>query len=274
MEGKYLRKVRWGILSTANIAQQQLIPAIKRSENAEVTAIATRSDVDKAKEIAKKFQIETVYESYDALLNDPNIEIVYIPLPNHLHKEWAIKAANKGKNVLCEKPASLHATEITEIEAAFKKNNVLFMEAFMYYFHPQHNRVKEIIASGEIGDISLVQTGHTFQMNKEDKNTDIRLKKEMGGGSIYDLGCYNIHLLRNLLQMEPESVYVHAVKDPVYEVDTESITYLAFPNGIRAVFDTSFDLPLRHDYKIIGTKGNITVTRAFRPDFHQGEGKI
>ncbi|MGM8365933.1 Gfo/Idh/MocA family protein [Virgibacillus sp. W0181] len=269
-----MKKVRWGILSTANIAQQQMIPAIIRATNAEVTAIATSSDVNKAKKIAEQFSIDKVYQSYEELLNDSHIDAVYIPIPNNLHKEWSIKAAIKGKHVLCEKPATMNAKEVRDIEMVFKENNVLFMEGFMYYFHPQHKRVKEIIGRGEIGEVSLIQSGHSYSMTKEDKNTNIRMRKEMGGGTIYDLGCYSIHLMRHILQTEPESVFVHAVEDPRYEVDMETVTYLSFPNGIRATFDTSFNLPVRHDYKIIGTKGSITVTRAFRPDLLGGEGHI
>lgn len=145
-----MKKVRWGILSTAGIAQKALLPAFSRAENAVVTAIATGSDLAKANEIAEKFQIEKVYDDYEKLLNDPFIDAVYIPLPNHLHKEWVIEAAKNGKHILCEKPAALTAEETAEMIEVCEAKNVLFMEAFMYYFHPQHARVKEIIASGEI----------------------------------------------------------------------------------------------------------------------------
>ncbi|MGM8212240.1 Gfo/Idh/MocA family protein [Virgibacillus sp. W0430] len=269
-----MRKVQWGILSTANIAQQQMIPAIIRSINAEVTAIATNSNVNKAKKIASQFSIDKVYKSYEELLNDSQIDAVYIATPNNSHKEWAIKAAAKGKHVLCEKPATMNAKEVREIEAAFKENNVIFMEGFMYYFHPQHERMKEIINRGGIGEISLIQSGHSYTMTKQDKKTNIRMKKEMGGGTIYDLGCYPIHLMRYILQAEPESVFVHTVEDLRYEVDMETVTYLTFSNGVRATFDTSFNLPIRHNFKIIGTKGSIILTRAFRPDLHGGEGHI
>src|SRR5699024_125214 len=141
--------IRWGVLSTAKIAQKELIPAIKRAVNAEVTGIASSSE-EKAKEVAQKFSIQKVYSSYEQLLDDPEIDAVYIPLPNHLHKEWVIKAANKGKHILCEKPAAVNAAEFEEMQAVCEEQDVIFMEAFMYHFHPQHERVKEIIASGEI----------------------------------------------------------------------------------------------------------------------------
>ena len=143
-----MKKIRYGILSTANIAQKELIPAIERSENAEVTAIASLSG--KAAEVAKKFNIPKAYDSYEELLDDKDVDAVYIPLPNHLHKEWVIKAAEKGKHVLCEKPTALTVDETKELVKACQDNGVKYMEAFMYQFHTQHDRVKEIIASGEI----------------------------------------------------------------------------------------------------------------------------
>src|SRR5690625_3919284 len=136
-----MEKVRWGILSTAGIAQKELIPAFLRAENAEVTAIASGSGIDRAQEIANRFQIKKVYDSYKRLLHDTEIDAVYIPLPNHLHKKWVMEAARAKKHILCEKPAALHAAEVMEMKAACDEHDVLFMEAFMYYFHPQHDRV-------------------------------------------------------------------------------------------------------------------------------------
>ncbi|MDS9472492.1 Gfo/Idh/MocA family protein [Sporosarcina pasteurii] len=269
-----MKKVNWGVLSTAGIAQKQLLPAFMRAENAVVTAIATGSDVEKAQEIANKFEIEHVYDSYEKLLDDPTIDAVYIPLPNHLHKQWVIKAAKKGKHILCEKPAAIAREEVLEMKAACEENNVLFMEAFMYYFHPQHARVKEIIDRGEIGEVTFMQAGFSFYMPEERRGNNIRMSQEKGGGSIYDIGSYAIHTIRNILRAEPESVHVHAVMDPDYGIDTDAVGYLNFPNGIRASFDSSFNLAMRHEYKVHGTKGSITVPRAFRPDNYGGEGLI
>ncbi|HAQ06782.1 MAG TPA: gfo/Idh/MocA family oxidoreductase, partial [Bacillus bacterium] len=144
-----MRKIKWGILSTANIALTQVIPAIQRSAKAEVEAIASSNG--KAEVAAAKLNIPRAYETYEELLQDPNIDAVYIPLPNSLHRKWVLEAARHGKHVLCEKPAALNAEEMIEMDRYCKEQNVLFMEAFMYQFHPQHERVKEIIASGEIG---------------------------------------------------------------------------------------------------------------------------
>lgn len=268
-----MKNVRWGILSTAGIAQKALLPAFGRADNAEVVAIAS-SRLAKAEAVAHTFGIEKAYEGYDALLDDPDIDAVYIPLPNHLHKQWVIKAAKKGKHILCEKPATIHAEEFREMEAICREHGVIFMEAFMYYFHPQHDRVKEIIDSGEIGDVTYMQAGFTFYLDEEKRADNIRMSEEKGGGSIYDIGCYTIHSLRNILRAEPESVHIHAVMDPVYQVDTDVEGYLTFPNGVRATFQSSFSLAFRNEYRIFGTAGSITVPRAYRPDNHGGEGLI
>lgn len=269
-----MRKVKWGILSTAGIAQKCLLPAFMRAENAVVTAIATGSDVAKANEIAEKFQIEKVYDSYEKLLDDETIEAVYIPLPNHLHKKWVIEAARKGKHILCEKPAALTAEEAAEMMRVCAEENVLFMEAFMYHFHPQHARVKEIISRGDIGKVSYMTASFSFYLPEENHAKNIRMSHEKGGGSIYDVGCYGIHAIRNVLGMEPVSASVHALIDEKMNVETSAVGHLTFENDIRATFDCSFNAAMRHEYQIHGTKGSIVVPRAFRPDLYNGEGII
>jgi D-xylose 1-dehydrogenase (NADP+, D-xylono-1,5-lactone-forming) len=257
-----MTKIRWGILSTANIAQKALIPAIQRAENAEVVAIASGSG--KAKEVANRLNIETAYESYEELLADPNIDAVYIPLPNHLHKEWVIKAAEHGKHVLCEKPAAVNTEDTAELVEACKKHNVKFMEAFMYQFHTQHARVKEIIASGEIGEVQMVNATFSFYMANPENN--IRMDATKGGGSLYDIGCYCVHSIRNVLGDEPEHIYVEADIDPDFKVDHSAYGIFKMRNGVRAMFNCSFNTPMRDQYIVKGTKGSITVPRAYRPD--------
>lgn len=269
-----MKKISWGVLSTAGIAQKEVLPAFKRATNAEVTAIASSSGIEKAEEVAKRFAIEKVYDSYEKLLQDPDIEAVYIPLPNFSHKEWVIKAAEAGKHVLCEKPAAINAAEFKEMKAACKQHNVLFMEAFMYYFHPQHERVIEIVDSGEIGKVTYIQAGFTFFLEPERRENSIKMSEEKGGGSIFDVGCYPIHAIRNILREEPKTVEVKAVLDEKHHVDTDAVGYLTFPSGVRATFDCSFNLDMRNEYRLFGTKGKITVPRAFRPDHHGGEGQI
>src|SRR5690625_581031 len=158
--GVIMKNVRWGILSTAGIAQKALLPAFGRADNAEVVAIAS-SRLAKAEAVAHTFGIEKAYEGYDTLLDDPDIDAVCIPLPNHLHKQWVIKAAKKGKHILCEKPATIHAQEVREREAIGREQGVSFMAASMSYFDPQKDRVKEIIDTGEVGDVTYMQAGFT-----------------------------------------------------------------------------------------------------------------
>ncbi|MGI2328340.1 Gfo/Idh/MocA family protein [Planococcus sp. YIM B11945] len=265
-----MKTTKWGIVSTAGIARAEMIPAILRAENAELAAIASRGM--KVYETALEFDIEQAYESYEELLDDPDIDVVYLPLPNHLHKEWVFKAARKGKHVLCEKPVSLTAEEAVEMVRICQENNVKFMEAFMYQFHPQHQRVREIIASGEIGDVMLFKSSHSFFFS--DREGNIRMAKEMGGGSIYDVGCYSIHALRTIMQSEPVEVYAYAELDPETQVDLSAYSFLKLENGTKAILDCSFDMVDRNEYEVIGTKGSIKVPFAFRPDNNGGIGLI
>ncbi|OIJ13871.1 oxidoreductase [Anaerobacillus arseniciselenatis] len=265
-----MTKVRWGILSTANIAQKAMIPAIGRSENAEVVAIASSSG--KAKEVADAFNIKKTYHTYEQMLRDEEIDAIYIPLPNHLHKKWTMEAAKHGKHVLCEKPASLTAEDTKEMIDFCKVRGVHFMEAFMYQFHPQHDTVRAIIASGEIGEVKLMRASFSFLLNKPKGN--IRMDRTKGGGSIYDVGCYSIHVIRNVLQVEPTEIFIHANIDQEHQVDTSAVGYLKLENGVSATFDSSFEMAFRNEYEIIGTKGQIKVPRAFRPDIHGDQGIV
>ncbi|WP_318615872.1 Gfo/Idh/MocA family oxidoreductase [Sporosarcina sp. YIM B06819] len=265
-----MNKVRWGVLSTANIAQTQVIPAIFRAENAEVVAIASRGS--KVHTVASALQIPKAYESYEQLLNDPDIDAVYIPLPNHLHKEWVLQGARQGKHILCEKPAALTAGEAAEMIQICSEHNVKFMEGFMYQFHPQHARVKEIIASGEIGDTKLIRSSHSFYL--ENRTDDIRMDKDMGGGSLYDVGCYSIEVIRHITEAEPIEVQAIAAIEPKSGIDISVYSHLKLDNGLTAIFDCSFDMTARNEYEIIGTKGTIKVPFAFRPDVNGGIGSI
>lgn len=265
-----MKQVRWGVLSTADIGLKQVIPAIFKSGNAEMAAISSRSS--KSKSIAAKLGIPKAYESYEQLLEDPDIDAVYIPLPNHLHREWTIKAAKAGKHVLCEKPASLTSFETREMVKACQEHGVKFMEAFMYQFHPQHRRVKEIIAAGEIGEVRLFKSSFSFYL--ENRKENIRMEKEMGGGSVYDVGCYTIHAARNILESEPVEVQMDAIIDETAGVDTSATGVLTFDNGVKAILDCSFDMAGRDEYEVVGTKGIIRVPYAFRPDVNGGIGQV
>lgn len=269
-----MKKVRWGVLSTAGIAQKSLLPAFLRAKNAQVTAIATSSDVQKAEQVAETFSIEKVYASYEALLADEEIDAVYIPLPNHLHKQWIIEAAKHHKHILCEKPIALTAEDVQEMEAVCQQYELLLMEAFMYDFHPQHARVKHLIAEGAIGQVRSMTASFSFYLDASRRPTSIKMQKEMGGGSLYDVGCYGIHAIRNILQMEPATVHTHAQLDEATGVDTAAVGYMTFKNGVYATFDCSFNAAMRHEYAIHGTEGSIVVPRAFRPDNFGGQGIV
>ncbi|SDM22022.1 Gfo/Idh/MocA family protein [Sediminibacillus halophilus] len=256
-----MKKVNWGILSTASIGKKQLIPAIERSFNAEAAAIASRGD--KARQAAAELGIKKAYTSYEQLLEDPDIDAVYIPLPNSLHKQWVVEAAKHGKHVLCEKPASLNEAELQEMLAACHEHGVKFMEAFMYQFHPQHEKVRDLIRQGEIGEVSMLRASFSFLLQDDPEN--IRLSNELGGGSIYDVGCYCLHSIREILQEEPIQVYAHA-KHNAAHVDTTVAGTLSFASGVEAVFDCSFDqLPVNR-YEVVGSTGKIEVQNAYRPD--------
>src|SRR5699024_4788378 len=263
--------VKWGVLGTSGIAETQLLPAFRRSNNAEVVAIASQSNIEKANELAETFEIENVYNSYEALLTDASIKAVYLPLPNHLHKEWAIKAAENGKHILCEKPAGLTAEEVKAIQKACEDNQVLFMEGFMYHFHPQHERVKELIASGTIGEVSSMRAAFTFHLTGEKRVNSIKLDRQKGGGSLYDVGCYAIHSIRNILGQEPESVYIQAQMNSDNDVDEAVHGYLQFSKGLHASFDVSFSAVNQRVYEVVGTEGLIRAPRAYRPDEYGGE---
>lgn len=262
--------VRWGILSTAQIAQNELLPAYMKATNAEATAIAS-SNI-KVKGITGKFRISKMYDSYDKLLEDPDIDAVYIPLPNALHSHWVKKAAKKGKHVLCEKPAALTFKEAEEMIEICKENGVMFMEAFMYQFHPQHQRVREIIDSGEIGELKMMKASLSSYLENQDGN--IRMNGELGGGSLYDMGCYCIHAIQTLLSSKPKKVFASMQKDHDSQVDISVTGLMELDNGMKAIFDAAMDRTVIDYYKIIGTKGSIQVPRAFAPQLFNGEALI
>jgi D-xylose 1-dehydrogenase (NADP+, D-xylono-1,5-lactone-forming) len=196
------RKIKWGVLGYARIARGSVIPAIQRSSNAEFYAVASR-DKAKLKECFESCSVPKSYESYDELLNDPDVEAVYVPLPNALHKEWTIKAAQKGKHVLCEKPIALTAQECDEMIRVCKEHKVKLMEAFMYRYTHRIKKVQEVIASGVLGDIKYINSCFRFLLANP---ASIKLKPELGGGSLYDVGCYPVNFISMVTQDEPESV--------------------------------------------------------------------
>ncbi|RFU61802.1 Gfo/Idh/MocA family protein [Peribacillus glennii] len=262
-------KIKWGILSTANIAVEQLIPAIRKSSNGEVYAIASSSG--RAADAAHSLQIPVAYDSYEQLLADPYIDAVYIPLPNNMHYEWTIKAAKANKHVLCEKPAALEVGQLEDMISACKENGVLFMEGFMYRFHPQHQKVKDLLAEKAIGNIKMVRACFSFYM--EDREGNIRLNPELGGGALYDIGSYCVNSINNILGTEPLSIEVTAEMNQD-GVDTTASAALFYPGNIHATLMCSFDAVMKNEYEIIGSNGSIRVPHSYRPDLNSGVGIV
>lgn len=250
--------VRWGILGTANIALEKVIPAMQKSELARVVAIASR-DKAKARAAADLLGIPRAYGSYEELLDDPEIEAIYNPLPNHLHVPWSIRAADRGKHVLCEKPLALSASEARDLLRARDRTGVQIGEAFMVRTHPQWHKVKELLAAGRIGELRLV-TGH-FSYYRRDPN-NIRSRLEWGGGALMDIGCYPITISRWLFDAEPVEVVALVERDPDMHVDRMASAILRFEEG-QATFSCASQLVLYQTMQIFGTAGRIAVEIPF-----------
>ena len=248
--------VKWGVLGTANIARGCAIPGMKLVENCELYAIAGRSE-EKVEKYKAEFGFEKGYVGYDKLLEDPVIQAVYIPLPNHMHKEWVIKALKAGKNVLCEKPLALNAEDAREMFAAAGENNVILMEAYAYLHSPYVASLKKDIASGIIGDVLFVDSAFYTQYYTD----DIRMYKEMGGGAVYDLGCYCSTLILSLVDSEVDTVMAQAEFNE-YGADVMASALLKFRNGVRAAFNVGMNLGVESNARkdrlyVHGTKGVI-----------------
>ncbi len=254
-----MKKIKWGVLSTAKIGTQNVIPALQKSQLCEVVAISSRN-IENAQSAAENLGIPKTYGSYEELLSDPEIEAIYNPLPNHLHVPWTIKAMEAGKHVLCEKPISVTATEAELlIQTTQKHPHLKVMEAFMYRFHPQWAKVKEIIKRGEIGEVRSINSVFTFYNVDPD---NVRNKEVIGGGGVLDIGCYCINLSRFIFESEPINVKSFVDYDPVFKVDRLASGMLEFENGI-ATFMCSTQLDHRQSAVIYGTKGYMELNIPF-----------
>ncbi|GAA4848152.1 Gfo/Idh/MocA family oxidoreductase [Paenibacillus vulneris] len=249
--------IKWGVLGYARIAKNSVIPAILKSENSALQAVATRSE-EKQNECRELFQCSRFYNDYDALLDDPEIDAVYIPLPNSMHKEWAIKAMQKGKHVLCEKPMALNAAECAEMIRTAEQNQVLLMEAFMYRYTDRTKKVKEIVESGEIGEVRYIQSTFRFLL---DRPNTIKVQPELGGGSLYDVGSYPVNFVGMIMNQLPESCVTECVKEN--GVDVLFSALLKYPNGVIASISSGFNAFNQMNSEIIGTKGRIEVPDTF-----------
>jgi predicted dehydrogenase len=256
-----MEKVNWGVLSTANIGIQLVIPAMQKGMFSEVNAIASRNK-DKALKAAEKLSIPKAYGSYEDLLTDKDIDAVYIPLPNHLHVEWAIKCMEAGKHVLLEKPIGLNYREALQLEQAAKKfPKIKIMEAFMYRHHPQILEVKRMIDDGEIGEIRSIYSAFSYF---NDNPADIRNQPDIGGGGLLDIGCYCISLSRFMFRSEPIRVNGIVEFDPNLKVDRLASGIIEFQEG-QAVFMCSTQMYNQQYAAISGTKAKIEIEIPFNP---------
>jgi predicted dehydrogenase len=251
--------MKWGILGAARI-NRSIIPALRAAEGHTLEAIASR-DADKAAAAAGEYGVPRSISGYEALLADPDIDAVYIPLPNHLHAEWAIKAAEAGKHVLCEKPLALTVEDVDRITAAAAAANVHVAEAFMYRHHPQTHVVQQLVAGGAIGTLRFVRGCFSFTL---DRPGDVRFDAAKGGGALWDVGCYPVSYARTLTGAEPEAVQATAVMGPTH-VDMSVAAILRFPGNVVALVDASFVAPFRAEVEVVGSTGTIRVTHPFKP---------
>ncbi len=250
-----MRKVRWGVLSTAAIGTEKVLPAMQRGTYCDITAIASRS-LATARAAAARLGIPKAYGSYEELLADPDIDAIYNPLPNHLHVPWSIKALQAGKHVLCEKPIALMAAEAQELADVAKQHPRLkVMEAFMYRHHPQWVRARELVAGGGIGELKTIQSFFSYY---NDDPANIRNRAEVGGGGLLDIGCYNISLSRFLFAAEPVRALGIVERDPRFRTDRLASGILDFGRG-TATFTCATQLSPYQRANIFGTAGRVEV---------------
>jgi predicted dehydrogenase len=254
-----MRKVRWGVLGTAKIGVEKVIPAMQKARYCEIAAIASRND-SQAAEIAAQLGIRKAYGSYEALLADDDIEAIYNPLPNHLHVSWSIKALEAGKHVLCEKPIGLTSNEgRLLVDAAAKHPKLKVMEAFMYRHHPQWQKARALVDDGQIGDLRTIQSFFSY-FNDDPQN--IRNRVEIGGGGMMDIGCYPISLSRFIFRKEPLRVAGIAEYDNRFQTDRLDSAILDFGNGTSTLTCSTQLVPYQR-VNIFGTEGRIEIEIPF-----------
>jgi len=252
-------KIRWGVLSTANIGKKAVIPAIQQSHNGEVVAVASRSQ-ERARAFADELGIEHAYGSYQDLIDSGTVDAVYNPLPNDDHVPWSVKCAQAGLAVLCEKPLGMDADNAQQAVDAFAQKDILLAEAFMYRFHPRYQIVRDLIDSGEIGDLQVINATFTFSIGDGD---NIRLHKQHGGGGLMDVGCYCISAMRLVTGEEPVTGQAYARYHPQTDVDMRAAAILSFPSGVLGHFDCGMDTHRTNMLDIRGTQGRIRLDDAF-----------
>ena len=254
-----MQPVTWGIISTAKIGVEKVIPAMQKSKHCHIRAIASR-DLALARRWAEKLNIPKAYGSYEALLADPEIEAVYNPLPNHLHVPWSIKAAEAGKHVLCEKPIALDAREAQQLVAARDRTGKLITEAFMVRSHPQWLGARELVRQGRIGALRAVQGLFSYFLTDPQ---NVRNKADIGGGGLYDIGCYPIVTSRFLFEAEPTRVVALIERDPVLKIDRLASAILDFSGGRRVDFTVSTQMVPYQRVQVLGAKRRLEILIPF-----------
>ena len=259
-------RIKWGVLGNAEIARVCVIPAMQKSRNGMVHGLATRSP-ENARQVVADNNITQVYDSYDDLLADPVIDAVYIPLPNHLHHTWTLRALAAEKNVLCEKPLACNAQEAQEMADAAAGAKLFLMEGIMYRFHPRNQLIRDMVTLGKIGTVALVKSSFCYRMDEEilAKGNNARLKAEMGGGALLDVGCYSVSVARWFMGMEPTAVQAQAVYH-ASGVDMHLVGSLRFAENGLATIEASFITSLQQTYSVLGSEGAIELPHdAFIP---------
>jgi predicted dehydrogenase len=265
--GNIFRKpeLNWGILGTARIAEKAVIPALLGMKHMPVIAVASR-DLTRAQEFAAPFEIPRAYGNYEDLLSDSSVQAVYIPLPNSEHAPWAIKAMQAGKHVLVEKPFALTADEAQLMVSTALENSVVLMEGFMYRYSERFEKIHEIVRSGKIGKIRLIQSSFTFTLSNPD---DIRLAPDLGGGALYDLGCYCVNFQRLLVGREPNKVQAICQMSKS-DVDLQTVATLDFGDQVYGQFMVSFNADASQFLRVVGSAGTIHIEYPFNPHGEDG----
>ena len=251
--------LNWGLLSAARI-NRALITPLRASKRNHLLAVASRTQ-ESADRYAREWKIPRAHGSYEALLADPEIDVIYNSLPNHLHAEWTIKAVEAGKHVLCEKPIALSVAEVDAMKESARNHGHVVAEAFMYRHHPQTLKVQDIVKNGSLGTLKLIRGSFSYVLTREG---DVRLDPAMGGGSIWDVGCYPISYTRMVVGETPLEVFGWQVTGPT-GIDEALVGQMRFNQEVHAQFDCSFAIPSHAFMEIIGSEGTLNIPNPFKP---------
>jgi D-xylose 1-dehydrogenase (NADP+, D-xylono-1,5-lactone-forming) len=251
--------LRWGILGCARITRRGLVPGIAKSSGSRLVALGSR-DLATAESWAREFGVDRAYGSYEEVIADPNVQAVYVPLPNEIHREWVERAATAGKHVLCEKPLALDAVEAEAMVEHCRRAGVILIEAFMWPHQPRAAVLRKLVNDGAIGDLRLIRSSFSFPIDM----TDWRLDASRGGGALWDVGCYGVSTARYFAESEPTAIRARAHFGET-GVDLSVAATLEFPGHVLAQIDCSFEQPFRCTYELVGTRGVIEVPDAYLP---------